>query len=61
MAEQNVALQPPQVEQPVEIDEDNLPLGQFITLSITPDRSSNLYPTFGQTNFQLKMDIILLF
>lgn len=32
MAEQNVALQPPQVEQPVEIDEDNLPLGQFITL-----------------------------
>ncbi|KAL2460589.1 Uncharacterized protein Adt_44009 [Abeliophyllum distichum] len=44
-----------------EDDDGNMPMAQFLTLAAAPDRSSIVYPAFGQNDFQLRSDLINLF
>ncbi|XP_022868458.1 uncharacterized protein LOC111388032 [Olea europaea var. sylvestris] len=42
-------------------DEGNMLVGDFMTPQITQSQSSIVYPPFGQSNFQLKTNVIQLF
>ncbi|KAL2532755.1 Uncharacterized protein Adt_06106 [Abeliophyllum distichum] len=56
-----VAQQIQQHEEEEEDDDDgNMPIAQFLTLAVAPDRSSIVYPAFGRNDFQLRTDMINL-
>ncbi|KAL2466010.1 Uncharacterized protein Adt_41861 [Abeliophyllum distichum] len=42
-------------------DDGNMPMVQFLTPAAAPNRSSIVYPAFGQNEFQLRADLINLF
>ncbi|KAL2498120.1 Uncharacterized protein Adt_23670 [Abeliophyllum distichum] len=46
---------------PVEANEQNILMGEYMMPSIVENRSSIIYPPYGHDNFQLKSDVINLF
>ncbi|KAL2480146.1 Uncharacterized protein Adt_33112 [Abeliophyllum distichum] len=50
-----------QHEEEEDDDDGNMPMAQFLTPAVAPDRSSIVYLAFGQNDFQLRADLINLF
>ncbi|KAL2465745.1 Uncharacterized protein Adt_41596 [Abeliophyllum distichum] len=52
---------PAPMAQPVEVNERDILIGEYMMHPIVENRSSTIYPHFGLKNFQLRSDVINLF